>query len=68
MPSLSKDREGDPITTTAQWKGKALQIETVEKERDGEAESVETWTLSGNGKSLTKTIHTSGPRGESHRR
>ncbi len=67
-PSVTKGREGNPITTTAQWKGRGLQIETVEKERGGEVKSVETWTLSGNWKTLTKTIHTSGPRGESDRR
>ncbi len=67
-PSVSKDREGDESTTTVKWKGNALVFETTEKESGGEIKTVENWTLSDDGKTLTKVLHTSGPRGESDRK
>ncbi len=59
------DREGDEFMTTVKWQGAALVFETVEKERGNTITTRETWTLSADGKTLTKTIHRSGPRGES---
>ena len=61
----SQDREGDQFTTTVKWEGNKLVLDTVEKERDGTLTSKEIWTLSDDGKTLTKNIHRSGPRGES---
>ncbi len=61
----SQDREGDQFTTNVKWEGNTLVFETVEKERDATLTSKETWTLSDDGKTLTKTIHRSGPRGDS---
>lgn len=57
----SQDSEGDEITTTVKWNGNALVFESVEKEHDGTLsnQQTETWTLSDNGKTLTKTIHRS---------
>ena len=67
-PAVSKDREGDEFTTTVKWKGNALVFETTEKEGGGEVKTIETWTLSEDGKTLTKVLHTTGPRGESDRK
>jgi hypothetical protein len=64
-PSVSTDREGDQISTVVKWEGGALVFETGEKEKAGSLFTRETWTLSDNGKTLTKKIHRSGPRGES---
>jgi len=61
----SQDREGDQFTTNVKWEGNTLVFETVEKEHDTTLTSKETWALSEDGKTLTKTIHRSGPRGES---
>jgi hypothetical protein len=61
----SQDREGDQFTTNVKWEGNALVFETVEKEHDAILTSKEVWTLSDDGKTLTKTIHRSGPKGES---
>jgi hypothetical protein len=61
----SQDREGDQFTTNVKWEGKTLVIDTVEKEHDATLTSKEIWTLSDDGKTLTKSIHRSGPRGES---
>jgi hypothetical protein len=64
-PSKSSDREGDEFTTTVKWEGKTLVFQTGEKEKSGSITTREVWTLSGDGKVLTKKRHTSGPRGES---
>jgi len=61
----SQDREGDQFTTSVKWEGNALVFETVEKEHDAILTSKEVWTLSDDGKTLTKTIHRLGPKGES---
>src|SRR5215469_3163772 len=61
----SQDREGDQFTTKVSWQGDTLVFDTVEKEHEGTLTSKEVWTLSDNGKTLTKTIHRSGPKGES---
>ncbi len=61
----SQDREGDQFATSVKWEGNTLVFETVEKERDATLTSKEVWTLSEDGKTLTKSIHRSGPRGES---
>ncbi len=59
------DREGDEFKSSVKWEGSTLVFETVEKERGNTITTRETWTLSADGKTLTKTIHRSGPRGES---
>ncbi len=61
----SADREGDQFTTTVKWEGTALVFETVEKENTATLTTRETWTLSDDGKVLTKKRHTTGPRGDS---
>ena len=61
----SQDREGDQFTTNVKWQGNTLVFETVEKEHDAILTSKEVWTLSDGGKTLTKNIHRSGPRGDS---
>src|SRR5215471_8293235 len=61
----SQDREGDQFTTNVKWEANTLVFETVEKEHDAVLTSKEVWTLSDGGKTLTKTIHRSGPRGDS---
>jgi len=61
----SQDAEGDQFTTNVKYDGNALVFETAEKEHDATLTSKEVWTLSGDGKTLTKSIHRSGPRGES---
>jgi hypothetical protein len=58
-------RDGDQFTTNVKWDGNSLVIDTVEKERDATLTSKEIWKLSEDGKTLTKNIHRSGPRGES---
>ncbi len=63
-PTVSKDREGDEFTTTVKWEGDTLVFETVEKERGANISSRETWNLSEDGKTLAKTLHSSGPQGE----
>lgn len=61
----SQDREGDQFTTNVNWQGDTLVFDTVEKEHDTTLTSKEVWALSDNGRTLTKTIHRSGPQGES---
>src|SRR5215472_12030348 len=61
----SQDREGDLFTPNLKWEGNTLVFETVEKQHDAVLTSKEVWTLSGDGKTLTKNIHRSGPRGDS---
>lgn len=61
----SQDHEGDQFTTNVNWQGDTLVFDTVEKEHESTLISKEVWRLSDNGKTLTKTIHRSGPRGES---
>jgi hypothetical protein len=61
----SQDPEGDQFTTNVRWEGNTLVFETVEKEHDAVLTSKEVWTLSEDGKTLTKNIHRSGPRGDS---
>lgn len=60
----SQDRDGDQITTVVRWEGSSLVFETVERERDATKTSKATWTLSADGKTLTKIIHRSGSKGE----
>ena len=61
----NQDHDGDQYTTNIKWDGKTLVFETVEKEHDATLTNKEVWTLSEDGKTLTKNIHHSGPRGES---
>ena len=63
-PEASQDREGDQRTTNVHWDGNTLVFERSEKERDATITSKEIWRLSDDGKTLTKNIHSSGPRGE----
>ena len=62
-PSTSSDREGDQFTNTVKWDGDSLVFETVEKEKTATLASREVWTLSADGKTLTKKIHHTGGRG-----
>lgn len=64
----SKDRDGDDIVTSVKFDERALVIETTEKEQDATLTSRETWTLSADGKTLTKVIKRSGPRGDSEQK
>jgi hypothetical protein len=61
--STSSDREGDQFTNTVKWDGDSLVFETVEKEKTATLTSREVWTLSSDGKTLTKRIHHTGGRG-----
>jgi hypothetical protein len=61
--STSSDREGDQFTNTVKWDGDSLVFETVEKEKTATLTSREIWTLSPDGKTLTKKIHHTGGRG-----
>jgi hypothetical protein len=61
-PKVSSDREGDQFTSTVKWGGSSLVFETVEKEKSGTLTSREVWTLSADGKTLTKKIHRTGGR------
>jgi len=56
--------DGDEFTSITKWEGKSLVFETSEKERGGTITSRETWTLSDDGKTLTKTRHSHGPQGD----
>jgi hypothetical protein len=56
-PRSFSDKEGDQFTNTVKWQGSSLVFETVEKERTATRTSRETWTLSPDGKTLTKKIH-----------
>jgi len=61
----SKGSDGDEFTTIVKWESDTLVFTTTGKEGDAVSTSKEVWTLSDGGKTLTKTIHRSGPRGES---
>ncbi len=61
----SKDREGDEFTTIVKWEGNTLVFETGEKEKAGSLFTRETWTLSDDGKTLTKKIHRAGGHADS---
>ena len=61
----SVGRDGDQFATKVKWEGNTLVIDTVEKEHDATLTSKEVWNLSDDGKTLTKNIHRSGPRGAS---
>ncbi len=60
----SKMPDGDEVVTTANWEGDALVIVSTIKEPDGALQSKETWTLSADGKTLTKQRHSHGARGD----
>jgi hypothetical protein len=62
-PKVTTDREGDQFTNTVKWEGDSLVFETVEKEKSATLTSQEVWTLSQDGKTLTKKIHRTGGRG-----
>jgi hypothetical protein len=60
---VSKDREGDEIRTSVKWNGPALEFRRVEEEKGHQIVTNETWTLSRDGRVLTKIRHSSGPHG-----
>jgi hypothetical protein len=62
-PQVTTDREGYQFTNTVKWEGDSLVFETVEKEKSATLTSREVWTLSSDGKTLTKKIHRTGGRG-----
>ena len=61
---VTKDREGDEFHTTVKWEGKTLVFETMEVEGERKLTTTEKWTVSEDGKTLTKVRRTSGPRGD----
>lgn len=61
-PNKFTNREGEPITTIVKWEGNVLVFETGEK-KAGARFTRETWMLSADGKTLTKTIHKTKARG-----
>jgi len=62
-PKVTSDREGDQFTNIVKWEGNSLVFETAEKEKSATLNSREVWTLSADGKTLTKKIHRTGGRG-----
>jgi hypothetical protein len=62
--SQSSDREGDRLTSFVKWEGQTLVFLTTEKEKAGTIETRETWTLSADGRTLTKLRTSHGPRGD----
>jgi hypothetical protein len=64
-PNTSTDREGDQLTKAVNWEGESLVFETIEKEKTATLTTREVWTLSADGKTLTKKIHRTGGRGDS---
>jgi uncharacterized lipoprotein NlpE involved in copper resistance len=56
----SKDRDGDEFTTTVKIDGRNLIFETLEKEGGQVLTSREVWTVSEDGKTMTKVIKRSG--------
>jgi len=60
----SKMPDGDDVTATAKWDGSALVIISTIKEPDGALETKESWTLSADGKTMTKQRHIHGPKGD----
>src|SRR5215831_9186922 len=62
--SQSSDKEGDQFTSIVRWEGQTLVFLTTEKEKTGTIETREAWTLSGDGKTLTKMRRSHGPRGD----
>ena len=62
--SRSNDREGDQITSVVRWESAVLVFLTRETEKSGTVELRETWTLSPDGKTLTKVRTSHGPRGD----
>lgn len=63
QPETRSDREGDQFTNSVKWDGDALLFEQVEKEKTATLTSRELWSLSPDGKTLTKKIHRAGGRG-----
>jgi hypothetical protein len=60
----SKMPDGDDVITKANWEGNALVVISTIKEPDGAVESKETWTVSADGKTLTKQRHAHGPKSD----
>ena len=66
--SHSNDKEGDQLTSIVRWEGQSLVFLTTEKEKAGTIETRETWSLSADGKTLTKVRTSHGPRGDMEQR
>jgi hypothetical protein len=60
----SKMSDGDDVITNAKWEGNALVIDSTVKEPDGAVVNKETWTLSDDGKTLTKKRHSHSAKGD----
>jgi hypothetical protein len=60
----SKMPDGDEAITNAKWEGNTLVIISTIKEPDGAVDNKETWTVSADGKTLTKQRHSHGPKGD----
>ena len=63
-PDVTKGSDGDQFTTIVKWDGNTLVFEREQKEPGRTITSREAWSLSEDGKTLTKTIHSTGPQGE----
>lgn len=66
--TTSVDREGDTLVSTVSWEGASLVFATIEKEGRTTIVTRETWTLSDDGKTLTKVHTTRGTRHDEDRR
>jgi hypothetical protein len=60
----AKMSDGDEAIFNAKWEGDALVIVSTVKEPDGTVENKETWTLSADGKTLTKQRHVHSAKGD----
>jgi len=60
----SKMSDGDDVITTAKCEGNALVINSTVKEPDGAVDNKETWTVSADGKTLTKQRHSHSAKGD----
>lgn len=60
----SKMSDGDEAITNAKWEGDALVILQTIKEPDGPVDHKETWTVSADGKTLTKQRHSHSAKGD----
>ncbi|HEY6843183.1 MAG TPA: hypothetical protein VI391_03380, partial [Thermoanaerobaculia bacterium] len=60
----SKMPDGDEVITHAKWEGDALVIVSTVKESDGAVDSNEKWSVSADGKTLTKQRHSHSAKGD----
>jgi hypothetical protein len=63
VQTTNSTRTGE-TKTTGRWQGRDLELTTTKQVDGGEAVTRETWSLSGDGKTLTSITHLKTPRGE----